>query len=202
MKYMSLVIKTTGKEVPSGQYAGTNQILEFGAVIDDTIDRESIDSLPRFHRYLLYERISGEPYDLAMNAEVIKRIANKEEGWTYCKPNELGKQLKDFLQENGICEKVTAAGKNFASFTKPYLMTHTGFANPAHGRILNDNLVEFHDHSLDPAIMYWNPAEDEVLPDTAACSWRAGLADYSPHTALEHALIFVRLIRFKIHGEA
>lgn len=68
MPYVSIDIETTGLD------PDTCQILEFGAIIDDW--KTPINKLPVFRRVLLYEKVSGSPFAMALNASLLKFIAN------------------------------------------------------------------------------------------------------------------------------
>lgn len=68
MPYVSIDIETTGLD------SATCQTLEVGAVIDDW--KTPIDCLPRFRRVLTYETVSGNPYAMALNAVLLKFMAN------------------------------------------------------------------------------------------------------------------------------
>jgi hypothetical protein len=68
MPYVSIDIETTGLNHE------TCQTLEVGAVIDDW--KTPIDQLPRFRRVLVYDTVSGNPYAMALNAALLKFMAN------------------------------------------------------------------------------------------------------------------------------
>ena len=68
MPYVSIDIETTGLDPEHCQ------TLEVGAVIDDW--KSPIDQLPRFRRVLTYETVSGNPYAMALNANLLKFMAN------------------------------------------------------------------------------------------------------------------------------
>ena len=69
LPYVSIDIETTGLE------PATCQTLEIGAVIDDWT--RPIDELPVFRRVLAWEQVSGSPYAMALNANLLKRIGNR-----------------------------------------------------------------------------------------------------------------------------
>ena len=58
-----------------------------------------------------------------------------------------------------------AAGKNFVSFYAQFLRRLPRFSES----------VRFRHRTLDPAILFWRPAEDEKLPDSKTCYEVAGL---------------------------
>lgn len=70
MKYVSIDIETTGLDPKQ------DQILEFGAIVEDTNEQLPFESIPKFRAIFLYERLSGSPFALYMNKEIIKEIAD------------------------------------------------------------------------------------------------------------------------------
>jgi len=68
MPYGSIDLETTGLD------PATCQTLEVGAVIDDW--KTPIDQRPRFRRVRIYDNVSGNPYPMALNASLLKSIAN------------------------------------------------------------------------------------------------------------------------------
>jgi len=114
-------------------------------------------------------------------------------GWTgsrrnsvFCSIQELATEFSDWMfRECGWLvneNKITPAGKNFASFDRSFLKL-CGF----------DNF--FHHRTLDPAPLFWRP-EDEKLPDSKTCMERAGLDGSVAHTGVADAVAIVRMIRY------
>lgn len=85
----------------------------------------------------------------------------------------------------GSQETFTAAGKNVASFDIPHVRELPNFSE----------YIQFHHRVLDPGPMYFDPAEDNVVPDLSICLERAGLDDTVDHTAVEDSLDVCRLVR-------
>lgn len=115
-------------------------------------------------------------------------------GWTgsrrdpvFCTINELADQFADWMfRECGWIlsadNKITAAGKNFASFD-------LGFLKPCGFREFFKRRV------LDPAPLFWQP-EDDKLPDSKTCMERAGIDGKVAHTAVADAVAVVKMNRF------
>lgn len=176
--YVSIDIETTGL---NPDYC---QILEIGAVIDDWVT--PIDQLSTFHCYVVHDRIVGEPFALAMNAEILGRIADRAIHHInkFLRPDQVTNSLGFFLRTH-LGDKALAAGKNFASFDLQFLR-----------RLPQPFLLKFHHRSIDPCMLYWNPATDQEPPSTKVCMERAGIAGEVAHTAVEDALTVVKLIRY------
>ena len=79
MLYASIDIETLGLDE---NYC---DIIEFGCVLDDLSDTHDPYTLSRFHCYLTKEgdRYQGEAYAMSMHAQILRRIATREAGYTY-----------------------------------------------------------------------------------------------------------------------
>ncbi len=189
MKYVSIDIETTGLN------HDICNVIEFAAIADDLSLQMPLESLPTFQTYILQDHYVGEPFALAMHAEIFRKIANwqKESDINICAAAELLPRFHTFLTTlagytapNGIL-KINVAGKNFGNFDSKFLEKL-----PHH-----DLLVKFNHRILDPAMLYFNPEEDDILPGTEKCLKRAGIAADVKHTALEDAINVVKLLRKK-----
>jgi oligoribonuclease len=181
-KYVSCDIETTSLDPQTGQ------ILEIGAVIEDIENPLPLAKLPVFHTYVIHKEIRGDAFALSMNSVILRKIANwrsDESGANYTDPEQVGARMKSFFEKHSIDpERVTAAGKNFASFDLQFLKNLPFFTN----------CVRFNHRSIDPAILYWRKG-DVKLPDTKLCYERAGIQKEVAHTAVDDALGVVELIR-------
>lgn len=185
MRYCSIDIETTGLD---HSYC---QMIEFGAVIDDLSDPKPYSELPKFHCYILRDRYVGEPYALSMHAEIFKQIAKREQPWQYVIPEHLPGKFAEFAAANGLIEKhkcteINVVGKNFAKFDLRFL-ENDKFDQSAAYRMCHRN--------LDPGSMYFDPRIDKKPPSSADCMKRARLDGEVAHTALEDAMMVVKLIR-------
>jgi len=182
--YVSVDIETTGLNPENCQ------ILEIGAVIDD--GTTPIEHCPTFHCYVEHGLILGESFALSMHQNILRRIATREEGYTYLPSWDVVLKFRDFLKQHGLDpenEKIVVAGKNYASFDAHFLSKLTGW----------DKHIKTHHRILDPAALYWQPETDGVkLPDTKTCMQRAGISGEVAHTAIEDAQMVIRLIRHAI----
>lgn len=185
--YVSIDLETTGLDE---DYC---QVLEFGAVIDDW--HTPIEQLPRFRMYVQpYDEINGQayiygqPYALALNAEIISKLASNDPAVDAesCTEEKLGFYFAAWLKEHDMDPlHVTAAGKNFTGFDLQFLKQVHGFSKHVH----------FKHRAIDPAIFYWRPDIDTVLPNTKVCLERAGFNSHVAHTAIEDCISVIRLVR-------
>lgn len=191
-KFLSIDIETTGLDKQ------TCQLLEFGAVIDDLDNlKKPLNELPKFHCYILRDFYVGEPYALAMHAEIFTRIAHKKEPWLYYTEGEFVSHFYHFLAQNGVDpSRIKASGKNFASFDEHFLskIFRENSAVYFVDNTVGTHKLKFNHRVLDPAMLYWDRADD-WLPSSQTCMDRAGLKDKVAHTAVEDAMMVLKLIR-------
>jgi DNA polymerase III epsilon subunit-like protein len=178
MKYVSIDIETTGLNPE------TCQVIEFGAVIEDTNTNTPLNELPSFHRYVQHDSYCGEAYALSMHQKIFERIAKKPDGFNYCKPNHLLTQFDNWLEDNKVVGKINVAGKNFAAFDLQFLKKLNWF----------DQLSLSH-RFIDPAMLYVDFRHDGGVPNLQTCLDRAGISETVAHTAVEDALSVINLIR-------
>ena len=201
MKYLSIDIETTGLNPK------TCDILQFAAVLDDTSNPKPIEDLPRFEAIFIQESYKGDPFALSMHSEIFKKIAiARKKNLEYCPDNNIHFIIIDhlpialavFLLKNDCSfrEKnsnfyINIAGKNVSSFDIPFL----------NAKIKDWKGLRFLNRSIDPAILYFDLENDVSLPDMKTCMQRAGIDGEVAHTAMEDALVVVKLLRNKFFKE-
>ena len=163
MTYVSIDIETTGLNPLK------DQILQFGAV-------KSTGEM--FTRDIKWARISGDPFALDMN----KNLLNCVNGISI---RNLHSQFKEWL--GNPTDTILAAGKNIAGFDYPFL-AQVGFE------------VMFKHGFLDPGPLYFQSG-DIKIPNLTECLKRAGMVPTNLHTALGDAWDVHRLIQFKLTNE-
>jgi len=204
MKYVSLDIETTGLDIEA------DQILEFGAIIEDTEDQLPFYEIPKFRRIIKWNRIYGHPFALNMNANLLKTLAgiplphNKLDYDEYLKKHEiisidrLAHQVRDWLQDNYLTKKerkkignfqklyINAAGKNIASFDALFL-----------NRVPNwCRYIQFRNRFIDPGVLFVDWKKDESVPGLKTCKVRAGLDDTAiMHNAIEDSWDVIQVLR-------
>jgi len=185
MRYVSIDIETTGLDPEK------HQILEIGAVIEDTDNPHAIEELPEFHIFIDHKNFVFSPSLLmsGMHTGLMREMGLQDALYPDIASNKFRKWLikngfeDQKAQFKGYC-KYTAAGKNFNRFDWEFLK-----------RFPNSHMWTPHRRVLDPAILYFLPEIDETLPNMATCMERAGLPDNVTHRALDDARNVVRLIR-------
>lgn len=199
LKYFSVDIETSGINPQK------NQIIEFGAIFEDTNKTIGFLEIPKFKRIIRHETYIGSSIAINMNARIfailskydrMKPSAFKEE---YAKENgiitaeELIPQFKEFaimcyekynltLPSSGI----NIAGKNFGGFDAQFIkMLENAFQ-------LKINYV-----MGDPSTLYTDFYKDDVFASLSTCKERAGFGTEVTHDALEDAWDVVKLLRKK-----
>lgn len=187
MKYVSIDLETTGLDPVN------NDILEFGAVLDDLSDPKPIKDLPKFHAYICKDEYRGQPYALSMHPTILRRIAKREEGFNYLYPNSLGKVFQKFLLENGYnleegrLVRINVAGKNFATFDMQFIKNQTNFLNS----------VRISHKILDPGILCLEKG-DQSVPSLGECLRRIGVNKEVAHNTIDDAIDVVLVLREKL----
>lgn len=178
MKYISIDLETTGL---NETYC---QIIEIGAVIDDTNEDIPLEELPTFHCYVTHDIYKGDPYALSLHSNIFKRIHDRPTTYCFESVGYIARTFQSWITKHFKKYTVTVAGKNFMSFDMQFLK-----------RLPNFKQAQFHHRCIDPALMFWDPKKDKALPNLQECMNRAGIEDKVSHTALEDAFSVIKLIR-------
>lgn len=183
MIYVSIDIETTGLD------RDNDQIIEFGAIMEDTKNPKSFEDSFKFHKYIEHDRYSGGAYALALNQRIFKILAGNGNGNDdIILPDKLGYEFNNWL--NSYCSvygKFSVAGKNFRDFDYEYLKRLS---------VWND-WIKIERRIIDPAVLFWNPLIDDKLPSQDECLVRAGIDGKVEHTALGDAWQVIQLLRTK-----
>lgn len=188
MRFLAIDLETTGL-LPE-----EHQILQIGVVIGD-FRTPNVEDLPRWECIIAHEEIKGHPFALAMNADLISKIARRDrypELVFFDSCNEAYRALHRWLVEEqtwlpaaGLV-KAVAAGKNVAGFDIPFLRAGGDW----------DSWFQLKHRVLDPGPLYFTVADKEP-PDLQQCLGRAGIDKEVEHTGVADALDVVRLLRHK-----
>jgi hypothetical protein len=193
MIYVSIDLETSGLD------AENCQILEFGAVLEDTNNILPLEDLPQFHCYLKHPggNISGNIFALNLNAGIIANLKNEKDlkdKYQYLKPDELADAFLAWLKIQGleIKEKngkfyttITVAGKNFAGFDRKFLDKIPNFSKK----------IRMRQRTLDPAILFLDWKLDDAPPSLDECKVKAGIEGVVTHLAVDDAMDVIKLLR-------
>jgi oligoribonuclease len=202
MKYVSIDVETTGLDPE------TCQIIQIGAVIEDTLMQKPVDELPRFQCLVEHQHLSGSPFALKMNSEILAKLGELERAdrkdrseirklHNILPTSLVAKSFKMWLSSNGFEStddspiSITAAGKNFATFDKLFLQKIPGW----------NASISIKQRVIDPAILFMDWQTDETLPNLKQCMERAGIDGEVTHDALQDAIDVVRVIRATNHNK-
>jgi oligoribonuclease len=198
----SLDIETTGLNPE------TCQVLEVACIAWDLDNPDMpIEGLHTFHTYVLNELpLRGEPFAFSMHPEILRRIANGDPGFTYTPASQVAEDLAYWMK--GITQKDTNkqqahghfAGKNFGAFDLQFLRRLPNWST----------WIRAAHRSYDPAVLYFDPVNDDRLPDMDTCCKRAGLLESrdlesgtfgnsltTKHDAIGDARIVIQLLKAK-----
>jgi DNA polymerase III epsilon subunit-like protein len=183
--YVSIDIETTGLS------PHRHQVIEFGAVLEDWLT--PVEQLPAFHAYVIHDEYRGDPFALAMNHEILRRIANKDKHaeFKFYRPLQLAMEFEKWLAGHKIDpQRVPVAGKNFAGFDAQFLAELRDYDGPTFGQC-----IKFAHRVIDPGTLYFDPRIDKLPPSTKTCMERAGIPGEVAHTAVEDAVAVIKMIR-------
>jgi len=198
MKFVSIDLETTGLDWEN------NQIIEFGAVLEDTNNILPMDELPTYHAYITHPggNLFGNVFALNLNAGIIEKLKNKrdyEDTYNYIKIDELADDFLFWLHSQGFELKtkyekterefkyttINVAGKNFNGFDRNFLDRVDGFSNK----------IRMRTRVIDPATIMVNWKDDDTLPSLDECKQRAGIEGIVTHLAVDDAKDVVEVLR-------
>lgn len=191
MKYVSVDIETTGTNPE------LHKIIEFGAVIEDTLNPLPLEELPKFHYVIKSEnnQYNGEAFAIFLNQRVWKILAGQDQDnlIPIISEKDLPYLFNLFLKNNGYETKhgsnqivFHAAGKCFATFDKLFLEALPNWSK----------FLQITRRVIDPGILFVDWEKDDGLPNLETCKLRAGLEETQiSHIAEEDALDVIKVLR-------
>lgn len=206
MIYTVIDIETTGIPGKDGTLEEL-QIIEFGAVIEDTSNILPMADIPKYNRIIRHEQYTGGAFAINMNARIFEILAGREKfkigsdgqkdydnfhGIISIK--DLAKDFFKFLYENfrkniPIDEFSEALGPDYRE--APYVITPAGknfdsFDRKFINLIPNwDQYINMRHRTIDPTTPYIDWFNDEVPPGLGDCLQRAGVMKQVTHKAVE-----------------
>jgi len=205
MKYISIDIETTGLDPLK------DQVLSFGAILEDTTNPLPFDKISKFHAAIKRDRIEGGLYAINMNKKLLETINNymsskdsKERddiingtGMQFYEECDIVYGFKQWLIANDFIEKesdqpipVTIAGKNFATFDKLFIERLPRWKQ----------FFRIRQRIIDPAILFMDWYNDDSLPGLSLCKKRAGFNPNVTHDAIEDAWDVIELLRLNYNN--
>ena len=197
MKYCIIDVETTGTDDKNCQ------ILEIGAVIEDTSKMFPIDQLPKFKCILDHKEYSGSAFAINMNARIFNILADKSKYKEHnvINPDMAIQMFADWINQYyfdnynpftdkgdfHIKEPINIGGKNFGVFDKLFLDRMLGWSET----------IKHHRRLIDPAMLFVDWKNDSVVPDLNKCLERAGIKKEVSHNALEDAIDTLMCLRAK-----
>jgi len=191
MIYLSIDIETTGLNPE------TCQILEIGAIYENSKIAHPFDTIPTFRAILAHNFIQGEPNGLKMNNSLIESIIDYSTGdrsnnLPFFNPETVLDRLFEWYRHIYIQREhmepqhlINVAGKNFGSFDYQFLK-----------KLPNNTPYNFNHKVLDPGSLYFNNELDWTLPGLDKCKERAGISGKVSHTALGDAWDVIQVLRY------
>lgn len=205
MLYISIDTETSGLDPENCQ------LLEFGAIIEDTSKKLPFDEIPKFKRLIFNEEIKGNPFALNMNSRIISVFAEYQSlHGKFVEGNASERDMINFISENNITsiEKlatafysfliengfenrkghqitINVAGKNFGMFDYGFIKLIPEI----------EKYVKFKSRILDPAILCVDWENDKQLPSLDECKKRHGIEGDVTHDAIEDAWDVIQVLR-------
>lgn len=200
MKYIVIDIETTGTD------PNKNQILELGAIFEDTNTKLPIEEIPKFKCIIEHQNYIGSAYAINMNQRIFKIIsdyksiknhieqANFRTLHNILTPHFAVMKFAEWVQsvyfqnnDNNLkfTDNINIAGKNYGVFDKLFL----------------DNLeywkqtINCERRFIDPAILFTDWKNDSRLPSLDQCLERANIKRQVTHNALEDAIDVLLCLR-------
>jgi len=214
MKYVSIDIETSGLD------STKHQILSIGAIIEDTKKKLPFDEIPTFNAIVLQRDITGSPYALTLNKDIIEQMGNYLErrettifppDYVFLEKEEVVIAFYRFLFRNGLGDHEFKIDENIevidgVSYTpiaraKPIKINVAGKNFGTFDKLFLDQLprwkqlIRVKQRIIDPSPYYCDWDNDEVLPSLQQCKDRAGITGTVSHTALEDAWDVIQVLR-------
>lgn len=205
MKYVVIDLETTGIPGKDGTLEEL-QIIEFGAVIEDTNNLLPIADVPKYNRIVRHTQYTGGAFAINMNARIFDILAKREtykrgkQQDAYDKQHgivalkDLAQDFFDFLykhfRENVDVDDWTAQlGPNYSE--APFTITPAGKNFDAFDRKFIDLIpkwsqyIRLRHRTIDPTTPYIDWHNDDAPPGLGDCLDRAGIIKQVTHKAVE-----------------
>ena len=218
MIFVSIDIETTGLDTE--RY----DILSIGAIIEDTNKKLPFKKIPKFHAAIKHREITGSPFAINMNGDLISAISSFREGSLERREEIRASTGMEFLDEDEVVEKffqflyINNIPKSdiggthlkiidgntiplLTSKMKPTVINVAGKNFQIFDKIFLERLprwkqaIKIRGRIIDPAILFVDWKKDESLPGLGEYKKRAGIDGIVTHNALEDAWDVIELLR-------
>lgn len=186
MKFISIDTETTGIDKEKCQ------VIEIGAIIEDTSNILPYEQLPKFECIVEWPEYTGSAFAINLNKRIFDILSksNNEDvrkEHNIVKHYEVAEKFRKFLNENGFKDKepINVAGKNFARFDWDFLYKLPRWSSN----------IQFSQRVIDPAILCVDWKTDLRMPNSNECKERSGLGDFVSHKAIEDAWDVIQVLR-------
>lgn len=216
MIYVCIDIETTGVPGKDGNIEDL-QIIEFGAIIEDTNNPLAWDDIPKYNRIIKHDTYSGGAFAINLNARIFEILANREtfnrdgrkeydEHHGIIELKDLAKDFFDFLIEHlGSFEEGDSFEAAISQSQKykqaPLTITPAGKNFDAFDRNFIMLIPKWNDYirlrhrTIDPTSMYIDWNSDDTPPGLGDCLNRAGIIKQVTHKAVEDCWDTLEVIR-------
>jgi oligoribonuclease (3'-5' exoribonuclease) len=98
MKYLSIDVETSGLDREN------HKVLSIGAICEDTTKKLPFSTIPKFHAAILQREITGSPFAINLNRELISYISAYQDARTEEKKKEIEKEsgMKFYYEEEVV----------------------------------------------------------------------------------------------------
>lgn len=219
MIFISIDVETTGLE--KDRY----QILSIGAILEDTSKKLPFDEIPKFHAAILHNEITGSPFALNMNKDLIEAIARYQDAEDQDEKNDIVRMTgMNFYQEDQVVEAffrwlcdngmvdfkltdmrvVVENGKSYPALTskmKQISINVAGKNFASFDKIFLERLprwkqvIRIKQRIIDPSVIFTDWDNDKSLPNLQSCKERAKIEGIVTHNALDDAWDVIQLLR-------
>lgn len=215
MIYIVIDCETTGVPGKDGNLEDL-QIIEFGAVIEDTNNLLPMDNIPKYNRIVRHEQYTGGAFAINLNARIFDILAGREKFkrgsdsqkdydkfYEIISIKDLAKDFFDFLYEhfrkNALDDFSALLPTNYQE--APFVITPAGKNFDAFDRKFIDLIpkwsqyINLRHRTIDPTSMYVDWHNDDVPPGLGDCLQRAGIMKQVTHRAVEDCICTLQVIR-------
>ena len=215
MIYTCIDLETTGVPGKDGPIEDL-QILEFGAVIEDSNNPLHWDDIPKYNKIILHDNLQGGVFALNMNQRIIKILADRmlvpkerkteyDSNYGIIKLEDLANDFFNFLfpyygqLPEDEFDKAIAESQKYKQ--TPFYINVAGknFDN-FDRKFINtipkfDSYVRMRNRTIDPTTSYIDWTVDNEPPGLGKCLERAGIIKTVSHKAVEDCWDTIQVLR-------